>query len=86
MKEEQILNEQLEILENNTLEKVNENIYLTKYQKKVLEDYHIPYQNCQSMKDLLFHLSDIVDEDEYDELEEVARQIDEFSYYHETHK
>lgn len=86
MKEEQIESEQLEISKNNTLEKVNENVYLTKYQKKVLDDYHIPYQNCQSMKDLLFYLSDVVDEDEYDELEEVARQIDEFSYYHETHK
>ncbi len=86
MRKEEIELEQMEILKNNTLEKINENLYLTNYQKQVLENYHIPFQNCKNAKELLFYLSDITDEEEYDELEEVARQIDEFSYYHETHK
>ncbi len=75
----------VDLVKQNTLEKVG-NVYLTNYQKEVLEKYHIPYENCQNGKDLLFLLSDIVDEEEYDELEEVANQIAEFSYYHETRK
>ncbi len=80
---EEIEKEELETLKENELEKVG-NIYLTKYQKKVLDEYHVPYEKVSNTKELLFLLSDIVDDREYDELEEVARQIDEFSYYHET--
>ena len=72
-------------ISNNMLEKVG-NLYLTKYQQKDLQEHHIPYMDCQDMKSLLFLLSDISDDEEYDELEDVAREISEFSYYHETHK
>ena len=80
---ENIVNETLNAQE---LVQINKNLYLTNYQRQVLEQYHIPYQSCQSGRELLFLLSDIVDDEEYDELEEVARQIDEFAYYHETDK
>lgn len=82
---EKLVEEELENLPKNDLEKVG-NLYLTKYQQQVLEEYHIPYQTCGSAKELLFLLSDIVDEEEYDELESVANEISEFSYYHETRK
>ena len=82
---DKIVKEELENLPKNDLEKVG-NLYLTKYQQKVLNEYHIPYQTCGSTKELLFLLSDIVDEEEYDELENVANEIAEFSYYHETRK
>ena len=55
---------------------------MTNYQCEVLDKFHIPYQNCQTTKELLFYLTDILDEEEYDELEEVAREIAEFDYYH----
>ncbi len=74
------------LVENNTLEKVKENIYLTKYQQKVLEDYHISFTSCKDMSELLFLLSDITDSSEFDSLEEVARQIEEFYYYNDTNK
>lgn len=74
------------ILEQNTLEKVKENMYLTKYQIQVLEENNIPYKTCNTMSELLFLLSDITEEEEFEELESVARQIEEFHYYQETKK
>jgi len=65
------------------LEKVKENVYLTKYQKYILEENNIPYTTCNTMNELLFLLSDITDDEE---LESVARQIEEFHYYNETKK
>ena len=82
---DKIVEEELENLPKNNLEKVG-NLYLTKYQQQVLDKYHISYQTCESTKELLFLLSDIVDEEEYDDLEAVASEIAEFSYYHETRK
>ncbi len=70
-----------QIIQDQTLEKVNQHLYLTRYQQQVLEKYHIPYQECQNYKELFFFLSDILDEEELDELEEVAREISERDYY-----
>ena len=81
MKREEIEESVSKVLEANTYEQVNKNLYLTKYQKQVLEVYHIPFQDCQNSKELLFLLSDIIDDEEYDELENVAREIAEYDYY-----
>lgn len=81
MKREEIEESVSKVLEANTYEQVNKNLYLTKYQKQVLEEYHIPFQDCQNSKELLFLLSDIIDDEEYDELENVAREIAEYDYY-----
>lgn len=74
------------IIEQNTLEKVNDKVYLTKYQIQVLEENNIPYKSCNTMSELIFLLSDIAEEEEFDELESVARQIEEFHYYNEVRK
>ena len=70
---------------NHFLEKTGP-LYLTKYQQEILTKHHIPYQKCQNIQELLFFLSHIPDEEDYDELEEVAKQIAEFHYYHEIRK
>ena len=75
-----------QMVEQNKLVHIKDNLYLTNYQREVLEEYHIPYQNVKSNKDLLFYLSEIGDDEEYDELENVARELVDYSYYHETHK
>lgn len=82
MKEEDFTN----IVEQNKLVHIKDNLYLTNYQREVLEEYHIHYQNVKSNKDLLFYLSEIGSDEEYDELENVARELADYSYYHETHK
>ena len=40
----------------------------------------------KDVRELLYYLSDVVDEEEYDELEEVAREINDYYYYHEMRK
>ena len=75
-----------QMVEQNKLVHMKDNLYLTNYQREVLEEYHIPYQNVKSNKDLLFYLSEIGSYEEYDELENVARELADYSYYHETHK
>ena len=80
MNEKDIQKEVMKTIENQTYEKVN-SMYLTKYQKEVLDHHHIPYQDCQDVKELLFYLSDILDDEEYDDLENVAREIAEYDYY-----
>ena len=75
-----------QMVEQNKLVHNKDNLYLTNYQREVLEEYHIPYQNVKSNKDLLFYLSEIGSDEEYDELENVARELADYSYYHETHK
>ena len=75
-----------QMVEQNKLVHIKDNLYLTNYQREVLEEYHIPYQNVKSNKDLLFYLSEIGSDEEYDELENFARELADYSYYHETHK
>ena len=75
-----------QMVEQNKLVHIKDNLYLTNYQREVLEEYHIPYQNVKSNKDLLFYLSEIGSDEEYDEHENVARELADYSYYHETHK
>lgn len=75
-----------QMIEQNKLVHIKDNLYLTNYQREVLEEYHIPYQNVKSNKDLLFYLSEIGSDEEYDELENVARELADYSYYYETHK
>ena len=86
MKEEDLEQEFLNEAQKQKLQKVTENLYLTKYQADVLERFHVPYREVKDTRELLYYLSDIVDEEEYDELEEVAREISDYYYYHEMKK
>ncbi len=83
--EEELEKELEQLKENHHVKKVG-NLYLMNYQQEILQKYHVPFKTCQTMKELLFYLSDIVDEEEFDELELVANELQEFSYYHETRK
>lgn len=84
MNKKEIENNVNQTVEANTLERINDSLYLTKYQQQVLNDHNISFKDCKSAKELLFLLSDINDDEDFDDLEEVARQIDEYSYYNET--
>ena len=85
--EEKELEETLEkTIQEHQYQKVNDELYLTNYQTKVLDEFHIPYKDCKSARDILFLLEDTYDDEEFEELDEIARQIEEYSYYHETNK
>ena len=69
-------------INDNKLNKIN-SYYLSNYQMNVLDNFNIPYGKCETARDLLYYLQDIVDDEE---LDEVAREIEEYAYYYETNK
>lgn len=76
------------ILDNNKLVKINDNLYLKQYQIDVLEMFHIEYQKCSSISEILFFIDEVLESDagETEVLEEVADSLQEFNYYHNTNK
>lgn len=78
------------IISENTLRKVN-NYYLYEKDISVLEKYQIPYQSCQTMEELLFIINDFVNseimiDEEIEELEQTSINISELYYYQFTNK
>lgn len=71
------------LITNYTLEKVKENLYLTKYQQQVLKEKNIPYLECKDLTELIFLLSENYDDEE---IETIIAEIEEFHYYQETQK
>lgn len=77
-----------ETILNNSLIKINDQLYLKKYQIEVLDLYHIPYKNCSSISEILFLIDEVLEDSDGDSnaLEEVADSLQEFNYYHNTNK
>lgn len=76
-------------INNNSLVKINDKLYLKKYQIEVLEYLHIDYQKCSSVSEILLlieHILDTEEVEEIDALEEVILSLQEFNYYHNTNK
>ena len=73
-------------INDNSLVKINEKIYLTKYQIAVLERYHIEYNKCSDIKEILFLIDDYLEYDYEEELDDLAKSLQEFSYYNYTNK
>lgn len=76
-------------INNNSLVKINDQLYLKKYQIEVLEYYHIEYQKCSSISEILFLIEDVLENEEVEDeglLEEVTMSLQEFQYYHNTNK
>lgn len=66
------------------LNKINDNLYLTNKEIEVLDRYDIDYHT--SIEELMFNLDEILNENDYEDLEEVSNSIAEFNYYHNTRK
>ena len=71
------------LITKHTLEKVKENLYLTKYQQQLLKEKNIPYLECKDLTELIFLLSENYDDEE---IETIIAEIEEFHYYQETQK
>lgn len=69
----------------NKLVKVNEKLYLTNYQIEVLNKYEIDFQNL-NLSSIIYLGEEILEEDDYDDLDEVIREIAERNYYENTNK
>ena len=73
---------------SNQLQRVNSHILLTNHEIEVLNRYHIEYQNCKSLKEIIWEIEnqiedmDIVEED----LDSISQTISERDYYQNTNK
>lgn len=81
------LNELLKDIDfnKNKLVKVNEKLYLTNYQIEVLNKYEIDFQNL-NLSSIIFLGEEILEEDDYDDLDEVIRELAERNYYENINK
>ncbi len=74
-------------MENDFIHEVKKNIYLSESDIKVLKKYDINYQEFSNMKELMFFIEDILDnEDVNDDLEELSIKLSEYNYYFYTNK
>ncbi len=75
------------ILNNNKLVKINNNVFLTKYEIDILDMYKIEYQTCNNYQNILFYIEEELkqNDDAYD-LEQILLSISERHYYQNTHK
>ena len=67
------------------LNKINDNLYLTNKEIEVLDRYDIEYKS-KTINELIYEIEDILNENDYEDLEEVSNSIAEFNYYHNTKK
>ncbi len=62
---------------------------LTNYELEVLNRYNIDYNNCSSLKEILYLIEDVFSCDDivdYEELDSVSSSIAERDYYQNTNK
>lgn len=70
------------LLHNN----VGNEIYLNEFQKSILKQFDISYDNCLNVKELIYKIECVLDDTESEELENVLDDLAEFQYYNETKK
>ena len=68
------------------LKRRENNILLSDYQVSVLERCGISYNKFSSVRELMFEIENILDEDFDEELDLVSSQLSEFIYYNDTKK
>ena len=78
-----------EDLHSNFHNKYGKDIYLTDKEKDILERYDFNINNYSNISNLIFDLTEYVDDNsdlELDDLEGVLDSLTEFNYYHNTNK
>ena len=73
---------------SNQFQEIKKGIFLTNKEIEVLEKYHIPYQNCHNLKEIIFSIEEVLEDMDIveDELELVSSSISERDYYQNTNK
>ncbi len=65
---------------------INKGIFLSDYQVEVLLKYGIDASKCGSINELIYQIDEVLDEEDADDLDMISKEINEFNYYHNTHK
>lgn len=74
-------------INDNRLNKINDNLYLSNRQIEILQRYKINYNKFTSLKDLIYEIESIINENNYlEDLENLSIELSEFNYYHNTNK
>ena len=78
-----------EDMHTNFHNKYGTNIYLTDKEKDILEKYDFNINNYTDIKNLIFDITEYLDDNtdmDLDDLESVCDSLSEFNYYHNTNK
>ncbi len=71
----------------NSLNNCGNGIFLTNFEIEILNKYNIDYSKSKSLKDILFLIEEILNEDSsLDDLESISKSIAERDYYCNTNK
>ena len=74
-------------MENDFVKMRKKNIYLSNEDIKVLKKYDIEYDNFTNMKELMFYIEDILNNEEVEsDLEDLLIKLSEYNYYFYTNK
>lgn len=71
---------------NNKLQKINDNLYLTNNQIEILKRYNIDYEVSTSLRDLMIKIENVLDYEDIEELENLLTTLTERNYYENTNK
>lgn len=72
--------------ESNRLVKINNKLYLTNYQIEIINKYNIDYKSLGNLSSIIYVAEEILEEDDYEDLDEVIRELAERNYYENTNK
>ena len=72
--------------ESNRLVKINNKLYLTNYQIEILNKYYIDYKSLGNLSSIIYVAEEILEEDDYEDLDEIIRELAERNYYENTNK
>lgn len=78
-----------DVISNNKFSVTNNGLMLTEYEKSVLDRYHIDYDKCSTLKQLLYEIETIFSEDtssDLDDLDYISSKIAERDYYQNSNK
>lgn len=71
----------------NWLNDCGNGIYLTNFEVDILKKYHIDYLSCVSLKEIIFLIEEILNEDSsLEDLENISKSISERDYYLNSNK
>ena len=72
--------------ESNRLVKINNKLYLTNYQIEILNKYNIDYKSLGNLSSIIYVAEEILEEDDYEDLDEIIRELAERNYNENTNK
>lgn len=76
-----------DLINDNKLNKISDNLYLSNRQINILNRYGINYKKYSSIRNLIYDVEMILlESSDCDDLEMLSSELSEFNYYHNTNK